>query len=137
MAPRALTRTTAARGSATSTAGSSRPQTTPPPTRPTKSVFTSWKVKQHPVQSQCSIFCWPPFSHQSSRHSFPPFSILPPSLNVISRTDIVLHNLTPVGFSAPLLAASQPDIFQMSHPEFVSPHRYNILKMMESGALWV
>lgn len=46
MAPRAPTRTTVAHGSATSMAGCSRPQTTPTPTRLTRSAFTSWKVKQ-------------------------------------------------------------------------------------------
>lgn len=58
-------------------------------------------------------------------------------MNVISLTDIVLYNHAPIRFSVPLLEGNQPDIFRMSHPEFVSPHRYNPLKMMESGALWV
>lgn len=132
MAARALTRTTVARGCATSMAECSRRQTTPTPTRPTRSVFTSWKVKQGPFPFQHFIF-----RSQNSWHSFPPFSILPPSVNVISLTDIVLYNLARIGFSVPSLAGNQPDIFQMSHPEFVSPHRYNPLKMMESGALWV
>lgn len=48
-AARARTRMTVARGSATSTAACSRLQTTPTPTRPTKSVFTSWKVQQGPL----------------------------------------------------------------------------------------
>lgn len=48
---------------------------------------------------------------QSGWHSFLPLGALPPSLNVISLTDIVLYNLVPIWFSAPSLAGNQPDIF--------------------------
>lgn len=54
MAARGPTRTTVARGSATSTAGVSPPQTTQTPIHPIRSVFTSWKVKP---DHWCFIFC--------------------------------------------------------------------------------
>lgn len=62
MAARASTRTTVARGSATSTAACSRRQTTPTRIRPTKSVFTSWKVQQPWSADQLDALsaCWKP-----------------------------------------------------------------------------
>lgn len=57
MAARAPTRMTVARGSATSTEGCSRHQTTPTLTHPTRSVFTSWKVKPGVFPSERFLFC--------------------------------------------------------------------------------
>lgn len=61
-------------------------------------------------------------SRQLTQFSHPSAHGLPQWMSLVWLT---LFYITSSDFAVPLLAGSHPDIFRMSHPEFVSPHRYN------------
>lgn len=136
MAAKALTRTTAAHGSATSMVGCSRHQTIQIPTHPTRSAFTSWKVWPRPVPpSEHFIFCSVAFVIRTADTvSEPSACCLPQWMSLVRLTlfYITSSDFLRLSWRATSLTFSEWAILSLLHPTDITLSKKN-----GSGVLWV